>query len=302
MYKKRTDLALEAHEMWKESAEETANLPGVKAEEYEKEGFKVTKIEILDEQGEKELDKPRGKYITIDLGPINSRAADALQKASSVIAQELKALPLELKPDAPVLVAGLGNRNITPDAVGPKAAEYVIATRHLVTQMPNEFKGFRQVCALTPGVLGLTGVETGEIIKGVCEHINPSLVIAIDALASRRLNRLCTTVQISNTGIEPGSGVGNTRFSLTKDSLGVPVVAIGVPTVVDAVTLALDVAETAGVKDLNPDDLLKSTENPIVTPKDIDRHLCDAAKMIGYGIDFALQDNLTVSDIELFLS
>ncbi|MCX7615737.1 MAG: GPR endopeptidase, partial [Clostridiales bacterium] len=164
MYQKRTDLALEAHEMWKESAEQTSQLPGVKAEDYQKEGFNISKIQILDEQGERELNKPRGTYITIDLGPINQRAGDALQKAANVIAEELKSLPLELKPDEPVLVAGLGNRNITPDAIGPKAAEYVIATRHLVTQMPDQFKGFRQVCALTPGVLGLTGVETGEII------------------------------------------------------------------------------------------------------------------------------------------
>ena len=225
-----------------------------------------------------------------------------MQKAANVIAGELKALPLNLKPDEPVLVAGLGNRNITPDAIGPKAVEYVIATRHLVTQMPDQFKGFRQVCALTPGVLGLTGVETGEIIKGVCEHVHPSLVIAVDALASRRLNRLCSTVQICDTGIAPGSGVGNTRFALTKDALGVPVVAIGVPTVVDAVTLALDIAETAGIKDISPNDLLKNEENPIVTPKEIDRHISDTAKMIGYGIDFALQENLSVSDIELFLS
>ena len=297
---KRTDLALEAREIAMGEAPGQSGEPdGVKCDEYEKNGYPVTRVEVLDERGEAAIGKPRGVYITIELHYLIRREQDAFPRGAKTIAHELR----ELVPrSGTVLVAGLGNRGITPDAVGTKTAEHVMVTRHLVSRVPQYFGDFRPVAAVTPGVLGITGVETAEIIRGVTERVAPACIIVIDALASRRLSRLCSTVQISNTGITPGSGVGNAAAEITEKSLGVPVIAIGVPTVVDAATLALDIAQEAGVPDLDPQELLKSGGSLIVTPKDIDRYMSDAAKIIGYGINLALHDGIDLADIDMFLS
>ena len=193
-------------------------------------------------------------------------------------------------------MVGLGNRAITPDALGPKVHDHTLVTRHLVEGCPEHFGGFRPVAALSAGVLGTTGMESGELVQAVCRRLEPACVVAVDALASRSLKRLCRTVQLSDTGIAPGSGVGNHRAALDRASLGVPVLAVGVPTVVDGATLAADLLGTA---ELPP---LGEGRDLLVSPKDIDSQVSDLAKVIGYGIGLALHPGLRVEDLDLLLS
>ena len=290
---RRTDLALEARELWQESAGETTRLEGVEAREGSREGMGVTTVRILDGRGEAALGKPRGTYITLTLEGVARREEDVFGRAARAVAGELSQLLEGVPERGLVLVAGLGNRAITPDALGPRVHEQVLVTRHLVEGMPEHFGSLRPVASLAAEVLGSTGVESGEVVRAVCGSIRPACVIAVDALASRSLERLCRTVQIADTGIAPGSGVGNHRFALNRDSLGVPVIALGVPTVVDGATLAAD---------------LLGREEPeegrelVVTPKDIDSQIADLSKILGYGISLALQPELTVADLELLLA
>ena len=298
---RHTDLALEARQLWMESAAETAQLSGVTARETTREGYPVTTVEILDRSGAQALGKPVGTYITVELDGLLRREEDAFPRAARALAAELRGL-LDLKEGDAVLVAGLGNRAITPDGIGPKAADYTLVTRHLVEQVPEQFGAFRPVSALAAGVLGTTGMESGELISAVVEKTRPACVLAVDALASRSLRRVGRTVQLSDTGIVPGSGVGNHRMALNRETLGVPVIAIGVPTVVDAATLACDLLSEAGREDLDPAALSGAGENLIVTPREVDTQVGDLAKVIGYGIDLALQSGLDVADIDLLLS
>ena len=298
MFAKRTDLALEARELWQESAEKTTRLNGVKATKQRAEGYPVTRVDILDERGEQALGKPRGTYRTVDLTTFWQRKADFFERAVRVVGGQLK----ELQPGkGPVLVIGLGNGAMTPDAVGPLAADSVLVTRHLIAAMPKHFSGFRPVAVFRTGVLGTTGVESAETVRGLVAEVRPSLVIAVDALASRRVGRVCATVQISDTGIIPGSGVGNHRAALNQETLGIPVFAIGVPTVVDAATLAADLLEESGIADIDADKLRSSQQNLMVTPRDIDQQVRDLGKVVGYGINWALQD-LEIEEINALLS
>ena len=180
--------------------------------------------------------------------------------------------------------------------MGPKVHEYTLVTRHLVRQVPEHFGDLRPVASLSAGVLGTTGMESGELVRAVSERLRPACVIAVDALASRSLKRVCRTVQLADTGIAPGSGVGNHRAALDRASLGVPVIAVGVPTVVDGATLAADLL---GTEELPP---LGEGRDLMVTPKDIDSQVADLSKVIGYGIDLALQPSLTLEDLDLLLS
>ena len=297
MWKQRTDLAVEAKELWQQSVSEQTKLEGVQARSGSREGFEVDTVQVLDRRGEQALDKPVGTYITITLDGLKQREEDAFGRAARAIAQELKGLLGDLPAQAPVLVAGLGNRAITPDAIGPLVHEYTMVTRHLVEQVPEHFGAFRPVASLSAGVLGTTGVESGSLIRAVCDEIKPACVIAVDALASRSLHRVCRTVQLADTGIVPGSGVGNHRKALNKETLGIPVIAVGVPTVVDGATLAMDLL---GQEELPK--LAQGVENLMVTPRDIDAQVADLSKAIGFGIDLALHDGLSVEDVELFLS
>ena len=301
MLKRRTDLAVEATQLWQEQAGETTQLRGVQARDSVREGYKVTTVRILDESGAQALGKPVGTYITVELDGLLRREEDAFPRAARALAAELRGL-LDLKEGDAVLVAGLGNRAITPDGIGPKAADYTLVTRHLVEQVPEQFGAFRPVSALAAGVLGTTGMESGELISAVVEKTRPACVLAVDALASRSLRRVGRTVQLSDTGIVPGSGVGNHRMALNRETLGVPVIAIGVPTVVDAATLACDLLSEAGREDLDPAALSGAGENLIVTPREVDTQVGDLAKVIGDGIDLALQSGLDVADIDLLLS
>ena len=298
MFIKRTDLALEARELWQESAERTTRLAGVKAIKSKQEGYPVTRVEILDERGEEALGKPRGSYLTIDLATFWQRKADFFERAVRAVGGQLKTL---LPPEGAALVVGLGNRAMTPDAVGPLAADSVLITRHLIAAMPKHFAGFRPVAVQRTGVLGTTGVESAEAVRGLVEQVQPSMVIAVDALASRRVGRVCATVQLSDTGIIPGSGVGNHRAALNQETLGVPVVSIGIPTVVDAATLAVDLLEEAGVEHVDGDKLRRNRQNLMVTPQDIDQQVRDLSKVVGYGINWALQD-LEIEEINALLS
>ena len=190
---------------------------------------------------------------------------------------------------------------MTPDAVGPLAADSVLVTRHLIAAMPKHFSGFRPVAVFRTGVLGTTGVESAEAVRGLVAEVQPALVIAIDALASRRVGRVCTTIQLSDTGIIPGSGVGNHRAALNRETLGIPVFAIGIPTVVDAATLAADLLEASGITDSDAETLRSSQQNLMVTPRDIDAQVRDLSKVVGYGINWALQD-LDIEEINALLS
>ena len=212
------------------------------------------------------------------------------------VAGELAGLMEGVPAGGLALVVGLGNRAITPDALGPKVHDHTLVTRHLVEGCPEHFGGFRPVAALSAGVLGTTGMESGELVQAVCRRLKPACVVAVDALASRSLKRLCRTVQLSDTGIAPGSGVGNHRAALDRASLGAPVLAVGVPTVVDGATLAADLLGTA---ELPP---LGEGRELLVTPKDIDSQVSDLAKVIGYGIGLALHPGLRVEDLDLLLS
>lgn len=299
MEKRRTDLAVEAAQLWREGG--AGELRGVEQEESTREGYPVTTVRIVDEEGAKAIGKPVGTYVTITLDGLARREEDAFGRAARAVAAELNAL-LKLPEGAPALVVGLGNRAITPDNIGPAAADHTMVTRHLVEQVPEHFGSFRPVAALAAGVLGTTGVESGELVRAVTEKIRPSCVIAVDALASRSLSRVCNTIQLADTGITPGSGVGNARAALDRRSLGVPVIAVGVPTVVDGATLAADLLAEAGQADLDPQALQGAGEGVLVTPRDIDAKVTDLAKVVGFGINLALQPGLTVEDVELFLS
>ena len=269
----RTDLAAEAHALWRENAESTGRLAGVRAETENLQGFHVERVEILDAEGEKAIGKPRGTYLAMDISGIWRREADSFSRAVSAIASLVRPM---LPEKGPVLVAGLGNRAMTPDALGPMTAEQVLVTRHLGQVLPM----LRPVSALAAGVLGTTGVEAAEWIRGAAEHIRPAAVILVDALCALEPRRLCAAVQLSDTGLIPGSGVGNHRLALDRTALGVPVLSVGVPTVMDAGKL-----------------LPGENGTWLVTPDSIDHRIRFLGRVLGWGISLALQPQLEEDDL-----
>ena len=283
----RTDLALELAE-GRRVQQRTQTL----------EGFSLHTVTVT--ESDTDFGRPPGQYATLSIRDLLRRETDAFPRACRAVAKILRQLaPSNQDPRAPVLVIGLGNRAVTPDAIGPLCCQNVLATRHLVEQSPEQFRAFRPVAVLAPGVLGTTGVETGELVLGVIDRIHPELILAVDALAARRLSRLMCTIQMTDTGIVPGSGVGNARTALTQTALGVPVLSIGVPTVVDGATLAADIAQQSGAQCEALDDL----NTPVlVTTRDVDQQTADAARVIGYGINLFLHPSLDIADMELFLS
>lgn len=245
-YSVRTDLAVEARAMALEQTvtkgakvEDTSNIAGVIIKEWEEEGIKLSFMEIK-EEGSKIVGKKAGRYLTLEAQGIREKDSELQEIVVSVFAKQFSQFlsNLNISKDASCLVVGLGNWNVTPDALGPLAVENLLITNHLFKLQPeNVEEGFRPVSAIAPGVMGLTGLETSDIISGVIEQSKPDFVIAIDALAARSLDRVNTTIQISDTGIHPGSGVGNKRKALSEETFGIPVIAIGIPTVVDAVSI-----------------------------------------------------------------
>ncbi|EEK91832.1 Germination protease [Bacillus cereus BDRD-ST24] len=241
-YSIRTDLAVEAHQMLQESQEEQKGIQGVIVKEREEEGTIITKVTI-DEAASEAMGKKPGNYLTLEVQGIRQQDTELQQKVERIFAKEFSNFLEEVgvTKEASCLIVGLGNWNVTPDALGPIVVENVLVTRHLFQLQPESVEeGFRPVSAIRPGVMGITGIETSDVIYGIIEKTNPDFVIAIDALAARSIERVNSTIQISDTGIHPGSGVGNKRKELSKDTLGIPVIAIGVPTVVDAVSITSD--------------------------------------------------------------
>ena len=290
----RTDLALEAADDLAARAKHFAPPEGIRRLESLQEGYAVTDIRITCAAGAQALGKPVGRYITVDLRPYFDRQRTFFHRAVWCIAYQLRSLLPDAGPHAQILVAGLGNRAMTPDAVGPIAVENLLVTRHMVRTLPRQFQGFTPVSALCTGVLARTGLETLELIQGAAARVRPAAVIAIDALAARSRDRLCATVQLSDTGLTPGSGVGNHRRAVDRAALGVPVIAVGVPTVIDGATLCADLLEEAGC----PRQALCGRGTDLfVTPQDIDQRVTELGRMVGYGITLALQRGLTLEDV-----
>ena len=289
----RTDLALEAKELWEESAGKTTELPGVVARETRRRGVTVTTVEILDRRGEQALHKPVGTYVTLGLDDFDRKQRESLPRTAEVLAGCLRQM-LELRRGQSVLVVGLGNERVTPDAVGPQVVRQLLVTRHLMGQMPTLFRGYRPVSAVIPGVLGVTGVESAELIAGVAGRIRPDCIIAVDALAARELRRVCTTVQLTDTGITPGSGVQNARTALNRSALGVPVIAVGVPTVADVETLLRDSGAQLTERRARQ---LAGGRRMVVTPQDIDEAVLRITRLVAWGINLALHDGLDPEDL-----
>lgn len=270
----RTDLAVEF------AADKTDNKRGIKLEKYEDGGIRVSTVRILTEQAACQLGKPIGKYITLEsVGGANLFELEALNR---MMAAELKSVVGEV--NGTVLVVGIGNVTVTPDALGPRVAEGVLATRHISSELANRIGlvGLRSVSVLSPGVLGQTGMEVKEIVDGAIGKVSPSLLILVDALAAREISRLGNTVQISDTGISPGSGVGNSRSEISQSTVGVRCITVGVPTVVEASTLCYDLTGQSG----------RDHEPLIVTPRDIDRIINKASKVIAAAINSTLQPEI----------
>lgn len=324
MFQVRTDLAIEARELYKERVKQ--EISGVKVDKEESNNYTITRVEIINQNGQQKMGKPIGSYITVEVPALKKADQDLKDEISKVLAKELKAL-IKMDKYTKSLVVGLGNRHVTPDALGPKVVDRVMVTRHLFqTYNKTEDETMANVSALSPGVMGITGIETGEIIKGVVEKTNPDIVIAIDALASRKMNRIGSTIQISNTGINPGSGVGNKRIGLNKEYLGVPVYAIGIPTVVDAATMVNDTMNLIikemkeqsklgshfysmleGMESEDKYQLIKEVltpymENVMVTPKEIDDLMNDLSQVIANGLNISLHPGIDLKDVNRYLN
>lgn len=293
---RKIDLALEAKELAEQGAAESTRLSGVRAREEEAAGYPLTRVEILDQEGERALGKPRGTYLTLTLPQLPQGRQEILRAARGVAEalSSLSALPRE----GPVLVAGLGNRRVTPDALGPRTTDLVLVTRHLQGILPGSL---RPVAALAAGVTGSTGMESGELLRAVVDAVSPVCLIAVDALAARRQERVCRTIQVCDTGIVPGSGVGNARMALDQKTLGLPVIAVGVPTVVEAATLCLDLLEEAGQGGFDPALFRREGAEWFVTPRSIDQEVDALAQVLGLGISAALHVDFSVEDVENFL-
>lgn len=311
MYNFRTDLADERREIFKKANNIENEIEGVETEKtVDDEEIVTTRVKITSEAGEKALGKPIGNYITIDIKKIKSIDEEKIKKASDILARELKKLiDKQIEKSEDILVVGLGNQYVTPDALGPRAITEIDVTRHILNYMPNILeKGTRPVSAISPGVLGTTGIETLEILKGIVDNINPKLIIVIDALASRSIERISSTIQIADTGIVPGAGVGNTRKELSKNTLGIPVIALGIPTVVESAVLVNDCLDlfieklqqeaksNEYLNRLKEEDnyenikevLIPNDYNMIVTPKEIDELIENMKNVVARGINFAL--------------
>lgn len=284
-FEQRTDLALEAREL----ASGNGAVEGVDFEESLRGGLLCQKVTVRTQAGGEALGKPVGTYYTLNIVPLLRRESGEFPAAVDALASVLTEL---LRPTGEQcsLVAALGNRDITPDNVGPLAAESVLVTRHLKQYAPEDFKMLSPVAVITPGVMASSGIESADYIKWVCEQLRPAQVVVIDALAAKDLDRLCSTVQVTDAGITPGSGVGNSRSAVNSETLGVPVVAIGVPTVVDITSL------------VRSEELKSGPEaDMIVTPRNIDAEVVSASRLVAYALNCALHPGLKLEDIDMLV-
>ncbi|HPZ43443.1 MAG TPA: GPR endopeptidase [Bacillota bacterium] len=314
------DLAVEAHEIVR--GEAGREIPGVIVDREKYENTTVTIVKIVEEKAEQLMGKPRGNYITIEAPALRDNNRLAQREVAEILAEKLKSL-FNLPENANILLVGLGNWNATPDALGPKVINQSMVTRHLYKYAPEELQGgLRSVSALAPGVLGITGIETAEIIKGVVEKIKPELIIVVDSLAAGSVERIATTIQIADTGISPGSGIGNKRSGINQETMGVPVIAVGIPTVVNAAVIAqvtvehfLEKIQNTPIlnqiyKNLRPDfihqvinDVLQPfAGNLTVTPKEIDALINNLSKVVAGGISMALHPAIDLEEYNMYLN
>jgi len=310
MFNFRTDLAVERTNMYRK-ANKLENIDGIETEEQQiNDKISVSRVKITNENGEQAIGKPKGTYTTIDFKQFKIAESEDIEKASEVLSQELKnIIDSHITKQEDILVVGLGNIYVTPDALGPKVINEIDVTRHIIKYLPQYIdENARPVTAIAPGVLGTTGIETLEILKGVVDNIKPKLLIVIDALASRSIERISSTIQIADTGIVPGAGVGNTRKEISQNTLGVPVVALGIPTVVESAVLVNDcldifigkLQEEAKsnvflnqLKEQDNYESIKEALNPqdynmIVTPKEIDELIENMKDVVAKGINMSL--------------
>lgn len=311
MYNFRTDLASERRDIYQKANNMQGEIDGIESEKQEvDENIKIERVKITNENGEKAIGKPIGDYITIDIQKLKIAQEEEINKAAEAVSSELKkVIDKHVNKEGEILVVGLGNIYVTPDSLGPKVVNEIDVTRHIINYLPQYVEeGTRMVSAIAPGVLGTTGIETVEILKGVVDNIKPKLIIVIDALASRSIDRISSTVQLSDTGIVPGAGVGNTRSEISEKTLGIPVVAIGIPTVVETAVLvndSLDLFITKLQEEAKSNDYLnklkeadnyeeiKEALNPkeynlIVTPKEIDQLIENMKDVVAMGINMSL--------------
>lgn len=299
----RTDLAVESRE-W------AGDPGGVRMQSFQRQGVQESRVWVDTEEAARALGKEQGQYITLTLPDFLHAGAQERQRLSRALAETLRDM---LPPFGDLMVVGLGNRHMTADALGTQALEGLLVTRHMKSMTPEDLSGkLRGVCALAPGVLGITGMETAEVVKGLVERIRPAAVIAVDALAARESSRICTTIQITDTGISPGSGVGNHRMGLTRQTLGVPVIAVGVPMVVYAAVIARD-ALTLLFRDQGMDEkeheqaldalIEKVVQNGmgelVVTPREVDELVGKVASVISDGLNLAFQTRLSEEEIRV---
>lgn len=307
----RTDLAVERRDVFKKINNIENDIPGLESEEKQiSESIKVYKVKVKNEEGAQAIQRPIGSYVTIDVRKMNNITNEQKEQIAYTISSELQELiKNQISKKEEILVVGLGNLYSTPDSLGPKVIQNVDVTRHIFKYLPQYVnENDREVSAISPGVLGTTGIETQEILKGIVDNVKPKLIIVIDSLASKSIERISSSVQISDTGIIPGAGVGNKRKELSKATLGVPVIAIGIPTVVDVATITNDCLELFidklqeeeksnnyinQLKEENNYEEIKNALIPkdfnlIVTPKEIDELIVNMTDVVAMGINKSL--------------
>ena len=275
--------------------------PGVKVSIWEESGISITEVIIDEETGARMMGKPLGRYITLECGQVRTGEPEVRRAVSSLLAEELSRMLPE--GEQPVMVVGLGNRQVTPDALGPMTVDRTLVTRHIFQELPDSVdERMQPVCAIAPGVLGVTGIETLEMVSALVDRVKPRAVIAIDSLAARDVGRVGTAIQLTDTGIQPGSGVGNHRRALNREAVGAPVIAVGVPTVIYASTIVRDAlgklgGEQEDLDKLTEDMLRNATGDMIVTPREVDDLVEDVAGIVALGINQALHPGLSEAEI-----
>lgn len=307
MYNFRTDMAVERNEIYKKQNSLAEEIDGIENANKIIKDIEISKVKITNENGANALGKPVGNYITLDVKEIKNADEERIEEIAEIMADELRTVIGEHVSDTDdILVVGLGNRYVTPDALGPKVVPEIEVTRHILEYMPKIMpEDTRSVSAISPGVLGITGIETMEILNGIVQNIKPKMLIVIDALATRKLERISSSIQIADTGIVPGAGVNNARKEISINTLGIPVIAIGIPTVVDLATITNDcinifienlqqkAMSNSTLNELKEKDnyeeikeaLIPKDYNMIVTPKEIDKLIDNMSEIVARGIN-----------------
>lgn len=307
MYNFRTDMAVERNEIYKKQNSLAEGIDGIENANKIIKDIEISKVKITNENGANALGKPVGNYITLDVKEIKNADEERIEEIAEIMADELRNVIGEHVSDTDdILVVGLGNRYVTPDALGPKVVPEIEVTRHILEYMPKIMpEDTRPVSAISPGVLGITGIETMEILNGIVQNIKPKMLIVIDALATRKLERISSSIQIADTGIVPGAGVNNARKEISINTLGIPVIAIGIPTVVDLATITNEcinifienlqqkAMSNSTLNELKEKDnyeeikeaLIPKDYNMIVTPKEIDKLIDNMSEIVARGIN-----------------